>query len=124
MRESAAGTDPDAAVRIGPEGFPVRVVPDQPVFRTQMPPGTAGQNGRSVRAAPPETPRRVKAVKRRELDREGIDRYDRRRANQAVSRELHSLNPAIQAVAQPESAVRGDCRDVGFIAQEAFRFLV
>ena len=124
MRQSAAGADPDAAVRVGPKGFAVGVVPDQPVFRAQVPPGAAGQDGHSVGAAPPEAPQRVKAVKGRDLDRQGIGRHDRRRANNAVARKLHSLDSGIEAVVQPESAVRGDGRDVWVVAQKPVRFPV
>ena len=86
MRQSAAGANPDAAVGIGPEGFPVGVVPDQPVFRAQLGPGAAGQDGHSVRTAAPEAPQRVEAVKGRDLDRGGIGSHNRRRANNAISR--------------------------------------
>ena len=41
MRQAATGSDPDAAVRIGPERLSVAIVPDQAVFDGQYGPGDA-----------------------------------------------------------------------------------
>src|ERR1700730_4662572 len=44
--------------------------------------------------------------------------------NNAVSLEFHSLDSGVEAVVQPERAVRRDGCDVGVIAKKSVRFLV
>ena len=73
VSQPAAGADPDAAVRIGPERIPV-------AYRSRsvrLPCSNTSRSRRrrtddSVGAAPPEAPPRVKAVKGGDLDRFGI----------------------------------------------------
>src|SRR5580700_9980412 len=81
MRQPAAGTDPDAAVRISPKGFSIGIVPDQPVFGAHVSPRAVIQDRNAIRAASPEAPARVESMKVGDLNRRSIYRDDRGRAD-------------------------------------------
>ena len=91
MRQPAAGADPDAAVRVGPEGFAIGVVPDESVLDTQLAPHAAGQNGHSVGGAPPKAAGvsdlnfAPAALTRSRMVRRSLSERDRRSSFQTTS---------------------------------------
>ncbi len=123
VRETGAGTDPHAPVRIPPKRFFVGVVPDQPVFRTEMPPGIASRTDTPSALPLHKCPRHVETVEGSDL----LDRFStscRRPFSSVASLELHPLDSGVQAVVQPKSAVGRENRDVWVVALEPVRFAV
>src|SRR5690242_10405184 len=95
MCQTAAGAEPHAAIRIGPEGLPIAIIRNQSIFGCERCPVIGPQHRNSLRGSAPEVPQFVEAVKRRSHSLFWVCGYDGGRPDNAALRNLQTVDAGV-----------------------------